>query len=116
MIFEGIGRVFSTVNGQQYETIGAFWDELSEKYGRCRLRGLGFHWTENTIEYVIGLKEGRIDGADRSVSLPDEGWECVRGKTAQLGRLYETIYKDGSLQYEIESFTDEGSCEILYYR
>lgn len=116
MFFEGIGRVFSTVNGQQYETIGAFWNELSEKYGRCRLRGLGFHWTENTIEYVIGLKEGRIAGADRAVSLPDEGWKSVRGKTAQLGQLYETIYRDGSLQYEIETFTDEGSCEILYYR
>ena len=116
MVFEGIGRVFSTENGQQYETIGAFWDELSEKYGRGRLRGLGFHWTENTIEYVIGLKEGRIDGADRSVSLPDEGWKRVSGRTEQLGQLYDAIYRDGHLRYEIETFTDEGACEILYYR
>ncbi len=29
MLFKGIGRTFSTENDQQYETIGAFWDELA---------------------------------------------------------------------------------------
>ena len=29
MLFRGIGRTFSTENDQQYETIGAFWDELA---------------------------------------------------------------------------------------
>ena len=33
MKFIGISRVFSTINNEQYKTIGAFWDELSEKYG-----------------------------------------------------------------------------------
>ena len=41
MLFKGIGRTFSTENDQQYETIGAFWDELAAKYGRANLQGLG---------------------------------------------------------------------------
>ena len=42
MLFKGIGRTFSTENDQQYETIGAFWDELAAKYGRENLQGLGY--------------------------------------------------------------------------
>ena len=30
---------------------------MSEKYGRENLRGLGYNWTDTTIEYVIGLKK-----------------------------------------------------------
>ena len=29
---------------------------MTEKYDIENLRGLGFNWTETTIEYVIGLK------------------------------------------------------------
>ena len=32
MKFVGIRRVFSTKNEEQYETIGAFWDEMSNIY------------------------------------------------------------------------------------
>lgn len=116
MVFEGIGRTFSTVNERQYEAIGAFWDELSAKYGRVNLRGLGFGWTERTIEYVIGLKEGRIEGADRAVELPDDGWRSVRGRTERLGQIYGEIYRGGRLKYEIECFTDEVDCEIRFLR
>ena len=116
MIFEGIGRTFSTVNERQYATIGAFWDELSAKYGLENLRGLGYGWTEHSIEYVIGLKNGRIDGANRAVELPDDGWVSVRGRTERLGQIYGEIYKDGRLKYEIECFTDEGDCEIRFLR
>ena len=116
MVFEGIGRTFSTENDRQYQTIGAFWDELSAKYGRENLQGLGYGWTERSIEYVIGLKNGRIDDADRTVELPDKGWVTVRGKTADLGKIYEKIYQEGRLKYEIERFTDSGDCEILYLR
>jgi len=42
MIFIGISRIFSTECDEQYETIGAFWDELSGKYGKSNLRGLGY--------------------------------------------------------------------------
>ena len=116
MRFTGISGVFSTENKMQYETIGAFWDRMSEKYGLENLRGLGYNWTENSMEYVIGLKDGVIDQADCSVELPDDGWTTVRGKTDELSRIYSRIYEDGSLTYEIETFTEAGDCEIRYYR
>ena len=116
MIFCGITREFSTKNEQQYDTIGAFWDEMSDKYGLENLRGLGYGWTEDTIRYAIGLKEGVIDGANCEMELPDEGWVKVNGRTSELSRIYDDIYADGRLDLEIETFTDNGDCEILYYR
>lgn len=116
MIFRGVGRTFSTENGRQYETIGAFWDDLSVRYGRDNLQGLGYGWTDRSIEYVIGLKTGVIDGVDCAVELPDDGWTTVSGRTENLGEIYSEIYRDGSLTYEIEMFTDEGDCEIRYTR
>ena len=116
MEFTGISRTFSTVGEQQYQTIGAFWDEMSAKYGLENLRGLGYNWTSTTIEYVIGLKEGTIDGADCTVQLPDDSWEIVSGKTAELSRIYDEIYKDGALKYEIETFDENGGCRIIYKR
>ena len=116
MLFKGIGRTFSTENDQQYETIGAFWDELAAKYGRVNLQGLGYGWTERSIEYVIGLIDGEINGADRAVKLPDTGWVTVRGQTANIVEIYEKIYREGRLEYEIERFTDSGDCEIMYCR
>lgn len=114
--FAGISRTFSTEGSQQFDTIGAFWDEMSEKYGRENLWGLGYNWTENTIEYVIGLKDGEISGVNCRVDLPGQKWTTVQGKTDDLGRIYDKIYQDGSLTYEIEMFNDEGDCIIKYYR
>ncbi len=116
MIFIGIGRTFSTENGRQYETIGAFWDEMAAKYGRANLQGLGYGWTERSIEYAIGMRAGEIDGANRTVELPDTGWVSVKGRTERLGEIYAEIYRGGNLKYEIERFTDEGDCEILWRR
>lgn len=116
MIFRGIGKTFSTEGERQYETIGAFWDALSARYGLENLQGLGYGWTESTIEYVIGLRAGEIDGADRAVELPDDGWTAVQGRTACLKQIYDEIYAGGRLRYEIERFTDAGGCEILYRR
>ena len=101
---------------RQYETIGAFWDELSAIYGLENLRGLGYNWTPDTIEYVMRLKEGVIDGAIIKVTLPDSGWRTVQGRTSELSLIYDDIYTDGALTYEIETFTEDGDCEILYYR
>ena len=116
MTFFGISRVFSTENEAQYESIGAFWNELSKKYGRNNLRGLGYNWTANTIEYVIGLMEGKIEGYNCFVELPDDNWKKAEGKLSDLGKIYEEIYKWGSLKYEIEMIYDDGHCEILYRR
>jgi len=124
MIFEGFSRVFSTVGDGQYETIGAFWDEMAARYSREALRGLGYNWTDTGIEYVIGLKEGTLpenaplpEGACRKrIELPDEGWLRYTGRTEDLGRMYDAIYRDGRLDAEIETFRDDGSCELMIYR
>ena len=51
MLFKGIGRTFSTENDQQYEKIGAFWDELAAKYGRLNLQGLGYGWQYGSMKH-----------------------------------------------------------------
>lgn len=115
MKFVGIRRVFSTQNEEQYTTIGMFWDEMSKLYGRENLMGLGCNWGNNSIEYVMALKHGTIAGADYEIELPDV-WTEVSGKTNELGIIYDEIYKDGPLLYEIEEFDDNGNCKIKYCR
>jgi hypothetical protein len=116
MTFIGITRSFSTVGEDQYNTIGAFWDELEEKYGLDNLRGLGYGWQRGSIEYCIGFKHGVIPGANFSIDLPDEGWITVKGRTDSLKEIYDGIYTSGTLKYEIEIFFDSGECEISYVR
>ena len=57
-----------------------------------------------------------IDGQNFSLELPDEGWATVEGETARLKELYDEIYRDGPLKYELETFTEDGRCRILYHR
>ena len=116
MIFIGISRTFSLINEDQYNTIGAFYDEMAELYGLENLVGLGYGWSGATMEYAIGLKDGEIPGADLSITLPDRGWITRLGRTDDLKEIYDDIYKDGALTYEIESFTENGECAIRYYR
>ena len=116
MDFIGISKVFSLADEQQYDTIGQFWDEMALQYGLEKLRGLGYKWENNTISYAIGLKNGCIPGFNLSINLPDCGWVCVTGKTDELKQIYDEIYKDGSLQFEIETFDEAGNCRIQYYR
>ena len=123
MKFCGYGKVFSTVGDDQYNTIGDFWDEMSHIFGLESLCGLGFNWTKTSMEYLIGLKDGiidtmpKIDGVTyKELDLPDEGWQIARGLTDELPSIYREIYRDGALKYEIESFFEDGSCVIEYYR
>lgn len=116
MVFEGIAREFSLINEQQYDTIGQFWDEMAAKYGLENLQGLGYKWQGSVIFYAIGLKSGCIENCNLSIDLPDDGWETVIGKTNRLKEIYDEIYKDGALQFEIEAFYEDGTCEIRYYR
>lgn len=116
MKFIGISRVFSLVNEDQYNTIGAFWDELALLYGLENLQGLGYNWNGNFMEYVIGLKDGIIDGYNVEIELPNYDWKVVKGKTDTLKNIYDEIYKNGSLLYEIETFNENGECLIKYYR
>ena len=112
MKFKGISREFSLVAEGQYQTIGAFWDEMALLYGLENLRGLGYSWDSGTIGYAIGLKSGDIEGFNLSIVLPDSGWTTVHGKTDELRELYDEIYKNGALTYEIEEFFESGDCVI----
>ena len=116
MIFCGITRDFSLKNEGQYDTIGAFWDEMSALYGMENLRGLGYLWQNGTISYAIGLKNGDIEGANLRITLPDDNWVTTEGETDKLKEIYDDIYKDGCLKYEIETFSHDGKCKIAYYR
>jgi len=123
MLFKGYSKTFSVLNNIQYELIGEFWDYMSEKFGMENLKGLGFNWNNNTIEYVIGLKNKDIDNnlnmdgsIYKEINLPDNGWTKYNGKTEQLPEIYKEIYKDGTLLYEIETFDNNGNCEIMIYR
>ena len=116
MVFKGISRVFSLSNNEQYETIGQFWDDMAAIYGLENLQGLGYIWKNGHIAYAIGLKSGNIEGYNVSIGLPDDGWVTVKGETANLKQLYDEIYKGGVLKFEIETFYENGTCEIRYYR
>lgn len=116
MVFNGISRDFNLSNEQQYDTIGQFWEEMALLYGLENLRGLGYGWQGNTISYAIGLKNGIIKNNNVTIPLPDDGWTTVIGQTDCLKAIYDKIYENGSIQYEIETFFEDGSCEISYYR
>ena len=116
MVFNGISRIFKLTNQQQFDTIGRFWDEMAALHGLENLMGLGYFWTEDEISYAIGLKHGDIPSFNVSIVLPDCGWMTVREKTDCLQELYDEIYKAGNLQYEIETFNNDGTCEIRYWR
>ena len=116
MIFIGISKKFSLQNDDQYNSIGDFWDEMSILYGLENLQGLGYKWEDNFIYYAIGLKEGIIEDYNFSIELPDNDWSIVDGETENLKEIYIDIYKSGALKYEIETFTENGKCEIKYIR
>ena len=116
MIFKGITRSFSLKNEDQYNTIGAFWDEMEALYGLENLLGLGYKWQNGKIEYAIGLKNGDIKDYNLTIELPDNDWVTVKGKTDNLKQIYNEIYISGALTYELESFFNSGDCIIKYYR
>lgn len=53
MVFFGITKEFSLIDEDQYNTIGAFWDELYLIYGLENLQGLCYKW-ENK-KYIMLL-------------------------------------------------------------
>ena len=116
MLFIGISKVFSLENEEQYNTIGAFWDEMSNMYDMENLQGLGYKWENGQIFYAIGLKNGSINQSNFCIELPDDGWNVIDGETDNLKNIYDEIYTNGPLKYEIETFTNDGKCHIKYYR
>lgn len=116
MIFKGISKEFSLLNEEQYNTIGDFWDEMALLYGLENLQGLGYQWAGNKIFYAIGLKNGDIKDYNLCIELPDTSWSIVNGETENIKEIYNKIYKFGALKYEIETFSENGECQIKYYR
>ena len=116
MIFKGISRDFSLLGEEQYDTIGAFWDEMSAIYGLENLIGLGYNWRGTSMSYAIGLRSGEIPFFNTSIILPDDGWESAVGITENLKEIYDKIYTGGRLDFEIEAFYEDGNCEIKYHR
>ena len=104
------------MNEDQYNTIGAFWDEMALLYGLENLQGLGYNWFDGKIFYAIGLKNGDIKDYNLCIQLPDTNWFIVNGETKNLKEIYNEIYKYGPLKYEIETFCEIGKCQIKYYR
>ncbi|MBQ7323853.1 MAG: hypothetical protein IJW96_04750 [Clostridia bacterium] len=116
MLFKVISIEFSLRNEDQYNTIGAFWDEMALLYGLENLQGLGYKWAGDKIFYAIGLKIGDIKNYNLCIELPDANWSIVEGETENLREIYDEIYKFGALKYEIETFSESGKCQIKYYR
>ena len=85
-------------------------------YGMENLQGLGYKWENNKIFYAIGLKNGNIQHSNFTIDLPNDGWITVRGETDNLKNIYDSIYQEGPLKYEIETFDENGKCIIKYYR
>lgn len=128
MIFKGISKRFFTKDNKQYNEIGNYWDYFAAIYGRENLLGLGLNWKKDSLEYVIGQCEGRMeynletvrerypDAVYKEIILPDTGWKTYRGQTERLSELYDRIYREGDLLYEIESFCDNGNCSVKIIR
>lgn len=127
MIFRGISIRFSTENDGQFETIGAFLNRMRLLLPGKALQGLGFNFTKNRIEYVIGsIKDSGIDFEDiekqmktdypdvqyKEICIPDAGWEKHFCRIEDLGLLYKKIYQQGPLTYEIETIHEDGECVI----
>ena len=116
MEIKGIKRTFSLIGEEQYNTISAFWDEMESLYGLENLLGVGYNWQEGSMDYLIALSDGVIDGFNETLILPDDGWISRKGRTESLKALYDEIYKDGRLSYEIERFYENGECLISFIR
>lgn len=128
MKFYGISKRFSFVGNKQYEDIVKYWDYFSLIYGIENIKGLGLNWDSESLEYIIGnidekldfdlnkIKSIYSDCIYKEVDLPDDDWKSYFGKTNDLANMYDEIYKDGSLVYEIEVFKENGDCEIIIYR
>lgn len=126
--FQGVLVRFDCTDGKQYKAIGEFWDFMSGLFPKEQLKGLGLNWMNDSFDYVIGDFEGRFDyslpmicqayptSENVVVSLPDDGWITYTGKLENIARIYETIYRDGVLDYEIEAFDTEGNCRISILR
>ncbi|HHU71637.1 MAG TPA: hypothetical protein GXZ21_06325 [Clostridiales bacterium] len=128
MQINGIKVRFDCTDNKQFDAIGEFWSFMSCLYPKEELKGLGFNWADNSFDYVIGDFEGKFDysfdiirqtysaAENVVIELPNHGWKVYLGKIEDIAKIYETIYKEGVLDFEIEEFDEMGNCKISILR
>ena len=128
MIFKGIKIRFDCTNNQQYKTIGEFWKYMIGMYPNDTLKGVGCNWYDDCLDYIIGdfaithnydmriITDYYPNAEYVEINLPDEGWQIYHCELDELSNLYEEIYKDGALEYEIEEIKSDGNCVISIIR
>ena len=61
---------------------------------------------------IVLMHHQRYDGVTEKHMIS----HTVMRRSRNLGKMYDEIYREGRLTYEIETFCENGDCEILYYR
>jgi len=127
MIFKGVRIRFDCRNNEQYSKIGEFWTYMRTEYPDYSLKGVGYNWNNDSFDYCIGdfstldfdmdkVKECYPNPDYVEITLPDNEWQVYYGRTEKLSDLYDEIYKNGALDYEIEEFFTNGDCKISICR
>jgi len=128
MELKGILRKLDCSENKQFNEIGEFWDFMSKLYPKNKLKGLGYNWKNNYIDYVIGDIDNDFDYSVKKIyekypdskciviQLPDKGWEIYSGKLNDIENIYKNIYQNGPLDYEIEEIDDEGNFRVSILR
>ena len=128
MKFTGVLRNFDCSNNKQFTDIGEFWDFMSKIVNKNELKGLGFNWKNNHLDYIIGDLKDKCDypmdlilntypnSKIVTVDLPNNGWEIHEGKIKDIKSIYEKIYEDGQLDYEIEEIDTKGNFKVSILR
>lgn len=126
LTFIGIGRKFSIIGEDQYNTIGRFWDLMSKFTNKDDLIGFGCNWTKTDMEYYIGFIYD-VDYADilnnlnskmknlkiAKFKLGTNDWNLYEGKTKNISKMYDFIWTDKVVTSELEFFTNDGNCYLL---
>lgn len=126
LTFIGIGKKFSIIGEDQYNTIGRFWDLMSDFTNKDDLIGFGCNWTKTDMEYYIGfihdidyrnilnnlnfkMKNLKI----KKFKLDTKDWILYKGKTKNINKMYDFIWTDKVVTSELEFFTNNGNCYLL---
>ncbi len=106
MKFIGINRTIPVdQNYSQIKLLGKFWSEMKALYPNDDLLGLGVHTENGTFEYYIGRVDDHWITEAEIINIPDEGWveHSCKLDDHNIMKMYKQIYKNGKLDYEIES-------------
>jgi hypothetical protein len=97
-------------------------------FPKVDLKGVGCNWENDSLDYIIGdfIEITGLNMCDiniiypmaryAEIELPDDGWRIYHTTLDKLQSLYEEIYKDGALKYEVEEISQNGNCKISIFR